>query len=92
MRRRELFYRRRGIAIIVYDTFDLARLPSAAVPDASTQCGEAATSISSVDQEGVGGGSMVRSVGEAGMHRSETEGRFGEAEPEGRASVCAEPF
>ena len=25
------------------------------------------------------------------MHRSEAEGRFGEAEPEGRASVCAEP-
>ena len=24
------------------------------------------------------------------MHRSEAEGRFGEAEPEGRASVCAE--
>ena len=24
------------------------------------------------------------------MHRSETKGRFGEAEPEGRASVCAE--
>ena len=23
------------------------------------------------------------------MHRSEAEGRFGEAEPEGRASVCA---
>ena len=30
--------------------------------------------------------------GEAGMHRSEAEGRFGEAEPEGRASVCAEPI
>ena len=30
--------------------------------------------------------------GEAGMHRSEAEGRFGEAEPEGRASVCAEPL
>ena len=29
--------------------------------------------------------------GEAGMHRSEAEGRFGEAEPEGRASVCAKP-
>ena len=26
------------------------------------------------------------------MHRSEAEGRFGEAEPEGRASVCAEPI
>ena len=26
------------------------------------------------------------------MHRSEAEGRFGEAEPEGRASVCAEPL
>ena len=25
----------------------------------------------------------------AGMHRSEAEGRFGEAEPAGRASVCA---
>ena len=25
------------------------------------------------------------------MHRSEAEGRFGEAEPEGRASVCVEP-
>ena len=31
-------------------------------------------------------------TGGAGMHRSETEGRFGEAEPEGRASVCAEPI
>ena len=30
----------------------------------------------------------VRSCG-AGMHRSEAEGRFGEAEPAGRASVCA---
>ena len=30
--------------------------------------------------------------GEAGMHRSEAEGRFGEAEPEGRASVCVEPI
>ena len=30
-------------------------------------------------------------TGGAGMHRSETEGRFGEAEPEGRASVCVEP-
>ena len=29
--------------------------------------------------------------GAAGMHRSVAEGRFGEAEPEGRASVCAEP-
>ena len=26
------------------------------------------------------------------MHRSEAEGRFGEAEPEGRASVCVEPL
>ena len=25
----------------------------------------------------------------AGMHRSEAEGRFGEAEPAGRSSVCA---
>ena len=25
------------------------------------------------------------------MHRSEAEGRFGEAEPEGRASVCVKP-
>ena len=25
----------------------------------------------------------------AGMHRSEAEGRFGAAEPEGRSSVCA---
>ena len=31
-------------------------------------------------------------LGGAGMHRSEAEGRFGEAEPEGRASVCAEPI
>ena len=30
----------------------------------------------------------VRSCG-AGMHRSAAEGRFGEAEPAGRASVCA---
>ena len=30
------------------------------------------------------------SRGGAGMHRSEAEGRFGEAEPDGRASVCAE--
>ena len=29
------------------------------------------------------------SFGGAGMHRSEAEGRFGEAEPEGCASVCA---
>ena len=27
--------------------------------------------------------------GGAGMHRSEAEGRFGEAEPVGRSSVCA---
>ena len=40
----------------------------------------------------VGGGCMVRSIGEAGMHRSEAEGRFGVAEPEGRARVCAEPL
>ena len=26
------------------------------------------------------------------MHRSEAEGRFGEAEPEGRASVCVKPL
>ena len=31
---------------------------------------------------------MVR-CGEAGMHRSAAEGRFGVAEPAGRASVCA---
>ena len=36
-------------------------------------------------------GWYAQSKGGAGMHRSETEGRFGEAEPEGRASVCAEP-
>ena len=30
----------------------------------------------------------MRSCG-AGMHRSAAEGRFGEAEPAGRASVCA---
>ena len=35
-----------------------------------------------------GGGCMTRSIGEAGMHRSEAEGRFGVAEPEGRASGC----
>ena len=35
---------------------------------------------------------MARSIGEAGMHRSEAEGRFGVAEPEGRASVCAKPL
>ena len=40
----------------------------------------------------VGGGCMTRSFGEVGMHRSEAEGRFGVAEPEGRASVCAEPL
>jgi len=34
----------------------------------------------------------MRSTGEAGMHRSEAEGRFGAAEPEGRAIVCAELF
>ena len=28
-------------------------------------------------------------TGGAGMHRSEAEGRFGEAEPAGRSSVCA---
>ena len=39
-----------------------------------------------------GGGCMTRSFGEVGMHRSEAEGRFGVAEPEGRASVCAEPL
>ena len=40
----------------------------------------------------VGGDCMALSIGGAGMHRSEAEGRFGVAEPEGRASVCAEPL
>ena len=31
---------------------------------------------------------MREASGGAEMHRSEAEGRFGEAEPEGRASVC----
>ena len=30
--------------------------------------------------------------GGTGMHRSEAEGRFGEAEPEWRASVCVKPL
>ena len=45
--------------------------------NAPALCGEAATLTSSIDHEGVGGGSMARSIGEAGMHRSEAEGRFG---------------
>ena len=48
--------------------------------------------ICDAEDGGVGGGCMVRSIGEVGMHRSGAEGRFGVAEPEGRASVCAEPL
>ena len=54
-----------GRPALQYDTFDLARLPFAASPDAPTPCGEAATSTSSIDQDGVGCGSMARSIGEA---------------------------
>ena len=67
-----------------YDTFDLDRLPSASV------VGESQTWAPLDDAPGCG--CPARSEGGAGMHRSEAEGRFGEAEPEGSASVCAEPL
>ena len=54
-----------GRPALQYDTFDLDKLPSASPLDKSAPCGEAATPTSSIGQEGVGGGSMARSVGEA---------------------------
>ena len=54
-----------GRPALQYGTFDLARLPFAASPDAPTPRGEAATPTFSTDQEGVGGGFMAQRVGEA---------------------------